>query len=36
MEPFDSEIELFTRLTSGRLAKHPGFAAVQTLPGIGR
>jgi len=34
-DAFDFEIESFTKLTSGRLAKHPGFAAVQTLPGIG-
>jgi transposase len=35
LDAFDFEIDLFTKLTSGRLAKHPGFVAVQTLPGIG-
>ncbi|HET9117762.1 MAG TPA: IS110 family transposase [Pseudonocardiaceae bacterium] len=35
LDAFDFEIELFTKLTSGRLANHPGFTAVQTLPGIG-
>jgi transposase len=34
-DAFDLEIESFTKLTSGWRAKHPGFAAVQTLPGIG-
>jgi transposase len=35
LEAFDFEIDFFTRMTSGHLAKHAGFAAVQTLPGIG-
>jgi transposase len=35
LDAFDFEIDLFTKLTSGRLARHPGFVAVQTLPGIG-
>jgi transposase len=36
LEAFDFEIDFFTKMTSGHLAKHPGFVAVQTLPGIGR
>jgi transposase len=35
LDAFDFEIDFFTKMTSGHLAKHPGFAAVQTLPGIG-
>jgi transposase len=35
LEAFDFEIDFFTTMTSGHLAKHAGFAAVQTLPGIG-
>jgi transposase len=35
LEAFDFEIDFFTKMTCGHLAKHPGYAAVQTLPGIG-
>jgi transposase len=35
LDAFDFEIDLFAKLTSGRLATHPGFAAVRTLPGVG-
>jgi transposase len=29
------EIDVFTRLTRGQLARDPGYVAVQTIPGIG-
>ena len=35
MDLLDFEIDVFTGLARGRLARDPGFAAVQTLPGIG-
>jgi transposase len=35
LEAFDFEIDFFAKLTSGHLAKDPGFTAVQTIPGIG-
>jgi transposase len=35
LDALDFEVDFFTKMTSGHLAKHPGFAAVQTLPGIG-
>jgi transposase len=35
MEDLDFEIELFAGLIRGRLADDPGYAAVQTIPGIG-
>jgi transposase len=35
LDAFDFEIDFFTKMTSGHLAKHPGFVAVQTLPGVG-
>jgi transposase len=35
MDLVDFEIDVFTGLARGRLAKDPGFTAVQTLPGIG-
>jgi transposase len=31
----DFEIDVFTNLARGRLHRHPGYAAVQTIPGIG-
>jgi transposase len=31
----DFEIDIFTKLTHGRLARDPGYTAVQTIPGIG-
>src|SRR3990170_834770 len=35
MDDLDAEIELFARLTRGRLAGNPGYIALQQLPGIG-
>jgi len=35
MEALDFEIEVFTKLVRGRLGRDPGYAAVQTIPGIG-
>jgi len=35
MDSVDFEIELFTGLVRGRLARDPGYTAVQTIPGIG-
>jgi transposase len=35
IEALNFEIDVFTRLSQGRLARHPGYAAVQTIPGIG-
>src|SRR4051794_38099506 len=35
MDALDFEIDTFARLARGRLAGDPGFAAVQTIPGIG-
>jgi transposase len=35
MDDLDAEIELFARLTRGRLAGDPGYTALQQLPGIG-
>jgi transposase len=35
MESVDFEIELFAGLVRGRLARDPGYTAVQTIPGIG-
>jgi transposase len=35
LDALDFEVDLFTKMTTGHLAKHPGFSAVQTLPGIG-
>jgi len=32
---FDIEIDTAAKTTAARLAEHPGYAAVQTLPGIG-
>jgi transposase len=32
---FDIEIDAAAKTTAARLAEHPGYAAVQTLPGIG-
>lgn len=31
----DFEIDIFAKLAHGRLAGHPGYTAVQTIPGIG-
>jgi transposase len=35
MDLLDFEIDIFTGLARGRLARDPGFTAVQTIPGIG-
>jgi transposase len=35
MDSLDFEIEVFTKLARNRLAKDPGYTAVQTIPGIG-
>jgi transposase len=35
MDSLDFEIDVFTRLAKTRLAGDPGYAAVQTIPGIG-
>lgn len=36
IEDLEEEIELFERLTRGRLAADPGYVALQQIPGIGR
>ena len=35
MEAVDFEIDVFTHLSQGRLARDPGYVAVQRIPGIG-
>jgi transposase len=35
MEAVDFEIDVFTRLSRGRLVRDPGYVAVQRIPGIG-
>jgi len=35
IEVFDIEIDVAAKTTAAQLAKHPGYVAVQTLPGIG-
>lgn len=35
MEALDFEIDLFTGMLRGRLARDPGYTAAQTIPGIG-
>jgi transposase len=35
IEVFDIEIDVAAKASAVQLAKHPGYAAVQTLPGIG-
>jgi transposase len=35
MDALDFEIDLFTRMVSGRLARDPGYVALQQIPGIG-
>jgi transposase len=35
MDTLDFEIDVFERLARGRLARDPGYLAVQTIPGIG-
>jgi transposase len=36
IEDLEEEIELFERLTRGRLVADPGYVAVQQLPGVGK
>jgi transposase len=35
IEALDFEVELFTRLVAGRLREHPGYQAIQRIPGVG-
>ena len=35
IEALDREIELFAKLVADRLRAHPGYQAIQTIPGIG-
>ena len=35
IENLDFEIELFTKLVTGRLREHPGYTALQVIPGVG-
>jgi transposase len=35
MDALDFEVDVFDKLTRGRLTAHPGYRAVQTIPGIG-
>jgi transposase len=35
IENLDFEVELFAGLVAGRLREHPGYAALQQIPGIG-
>jgi transposase len=35
IDAIDFEIDTFARLVTGRLRDHPGYAAVQTIPGVG-
>ena len=35
IESLDFEIDVFTKLVCGRLAQHPGYTAIQQIPGIG-
>jgi transposase len=35
MDTLDFEIDVFAKLARGRLARDPGYTAVQTIPGIG-
>ena len=35
IDAFDAEIDLFTPMIAGRLRTHPGYVAVQTIPGVG-
>ena len=35
MEALDFEIDIFDKIARGRLARDPGYVAVQTIPGIG-
>jgi transposase len=35
IENLDAEIERFGKLVTGRLRKHPGYRAIQQIPGVG-
>lgn len=35
LDAFDVEVDAAAKMTAAQLARHPGYAAVQTLPGIG-
>jgi len=35
IDDLEDEIDLFGRLTRGRLAADPGYTALQQLPGVG-
>ena len=35
IDALDFEVELFTKLASGRLRGHPGYTAIQTISGVG-
>ena len=35
IENLDFEIELFTKLVTGRLREDPGYTAIQVIPGVG-
>jgi transposase len=35
IENLDFEIELFAKLVAGRLREHPGYLAIQAIPGVG-
>src|SRR5919199_1939272 len=35
IESLDFEVELFGKLVTGRLRSHPGYQAIQAIPGIG-
>src|SRR4029450_3496190 len=35
IEAFTFEIDVLAKRTAGQLARHPGFTAVQTIPGVG-
>ena len=35
IDAFDYEVEFFRRLIAEQLAGHPGYTALQTLPGVG-
>jgi transposase len=35
IESLDFEVELFAKLVTGRLRTHPGYQAIQAIPGVG-
>lgn len=36
LECLDFEVEVFTKLVTGRLRGHRGYTAIQAIPGVGR